>query len=212
MKRKRRGILHWFFYLVKIILLVGLILSIYFGTKIYQDVKRVETYREQVTALTGQYHIQGYEKLVLAIIYTESKGKGIDLMQSAESLADEEAQITTQADSLNQGVSYLSQAITQADQAGCDLETAVQSYNFGLDYINFIKENGNENSVKLAEKYSRDILAPTLGNTEQKSYRYWQLPALIYNGGYLYENGGNIVYSDVVKLHQFFITVYEFIF
>lgn len=212
MKKRRKGIFHWLFSLIKIVFLVSLLLAIYFCYKAYYNVKQVETYRGQVEELTKEYNIAGHEKLVLAIIYTESKGVGTDLMQSSESFNGKQESVSSQTESLEQGVKYLSQAIQQADEAGCDLNTAIQAYNFGLDYISYIQANGGTNSVKLADNYSKNVLAPLLGNEEQKSYRYWQLPAIIYNGGYLYKNGGNLFYADVVQSKETVIDFFEIFF
>lgn len=212
MKRKRRGIFRLLASFIKIILLVSILALVYLGYGVYQNIKRVEVFRSQVENLTKRYGIEDQDNLVLAIIYTESKGNGMDLMQSSESLSGEIGSITTQEESLDQGIQYLAQAISQAKASGCDLETAIQSYNFGLDYIGYVQQNGGENSVKLAEKYSKEVLAPMLGNTEVTSYRYWQLPAIIYNGGYLYDNGGNIVYADVVQMKESMIRIYGIFF
>ncbi|WP_019724730.1 lysozyme family protein, partial [Enterococcus mundtii] len=77
------------------------------------------------------------------------------------------------------------------------LATAIQAYNFGKDYIAYVNERGGKNTVRLAEEYSRDVLSPLLGNDNKKTYRYWRIQSLLYNGGYLYHNGGNMFYADV---------------
>ena len=46
--------------------------------------------------------MEAYEKLIKAIILTESKGKGTDLMQSSESLHGEADIIDNPADSIDQ--------------------------------------------------------------------------------------------------------------
>ena len=85
------------------------------------------------------YHMENYENLIKAIILTESKGKGTDLMQSSESLHGEAEIIDNPADSIDQGVKYLAEMIVEAKKQGCDLWTAVQAYNFGKDYIAYVK-------------------------------------------------------------------------
>ena len=60
------------------------------------------------------YHMEAYEKLIKAIILTESKGKGTDLMQSSESLHGEADVIDNPADSIDQGVKYLAEMIMEA--------------------------------------------------------------------------------------------------
>ncbi|MGX7243417.1 lysozyme family protein [Enterococcus quebecensis] len=191
---------------ILLLLLLMLVISIgYFGFKIRQNVQQVVTYESEVERAVKENNIPEYKNLVLAIIYTESKGKSDDLMQSSESAYGERQLIGSTKESIDTGVAFLAQSIEKANEAGCDIWTAVQAYNFGLDYIGFVKERGGKNSVALAEEYSREILSPLLGNTEEKTYRYYRPQALVYNGGFLYSNGGNMFYADIVKMNQQFI-------
>ena len=41
----------------------------------------------------------------------------------------------------------------------CDLWTAVQAYNFGTDYIDYVAKNGGENTLELAESYSKSAFS-----------------------------------------------------
>ncbi|MGM0217117.1 lysozyme family protein [Enterococcus sp. AZ126] len=195
--------------IVKRLLLLFLLLLLislgYFGFKIRQNVQQVMTYEDEVEQAVKENNIPEYKNLVLAIIYTESKGRTEDLMQSSESAYGERHMIGTTKESIDNGVAFLAQSIDQANEAGCDIWTAVQAYNFGLDYIQFVKERGGKNSIHLAEKYSKEVLSPLLGNTEQKTYRYNRPQALLYNGGFLYSNGGNMFYADLVRMNEQFI-------
>ncbi|MGX7262661.1 lysozyme family protein [Enterococcus crotali] len=195
--------------IVKKLLLLFLLLLIigagYLGYQIRQNVQQVMTYEAEVEQAVKANNIPEYKNLVLAIIYTESKGRTEDLMQSSESAYGKRQMIGTTKESIDTGVSFLAQAIEKADEAGSDIWTAVQAYNFGLDYIQFVKERGGKNSIRLAEEYSREVLSPLLGNDEQKTYRYYRPQALIYNGGFLYSNGGNMFYADLVKMNEQFI-------
>ncbi|MBO0445030.1 hypothetical protein IGJ55_001716 [Enterococcus sp. AZ170] len=195
--------------IVKRILWLFLLLLIiglgYFGFKIRQNVQQVMTYETEVERVVKKNNIPEYKNLVLAIIYTESKGLSEDLMQSSESAYGKRQMIGSTEESLDAGVAFLAQAIEKSNEAGCDIWTAVQAYNFGLDYIAFVKEQGGKNSVRLAEEYSKEVLSPLLGNTNQQTYRYYRPQALIYNGGFLYSNGGNMFYADLVKMNQQFI-------
>lgn len=178
----------------------------YFGFKIHQNVQQVMAYEAEVEQAVNENNIPEYKYLVLAIIYTESKGRTEDLMQSSESAYGKRQMIGTTKESIDIGVAFLAQSINQAKEAGCDIWTAVQAYNFGLDYIEFVKARGGKNSLLLAEEYSKEVLSPLLGNTDQKTYRYYRPQALFYNGGYLYSNGGNMFYADLVKMNKQFIT------
>jgi soluble lytic murein transglycosylase-like protein len=192
----------------RIILLLFILLLIgvgYFGFKIRENVQQVMTYEDLVKQEVEKNQIPEYQELVLAIIYTESKGRTNDLMQSSESAYGQQHMIHDPQESIEIGVSFLAQSITKAKEAGCDIWTAVQAYNFGLDYIDYIKERGGKNSVELAEQYSKNVLSPLLGNTTQKTYRYYRPQSVVYNGGFLYSNGGNMFYADLVKMNGQFI-------
>nr|WP_243464882.1 lysozyme family protein [Enterococcus hirae] len=156
--------------------------------------------------------MEEYESLVKGIILTESKGKGIDLMQSSESAYGKANLIDNQKESIDQGVSYLAEMINEAKKQGCDLDTAIQAYNFGKDYIVYVKKRGGENTMEIAEEYSKNVLSPLLGNEKKTKYRYWRVPSLLYNGGYLYHNGGNMFYTKVVKMNEDLIELYDKVF
>src|SRR5699024_7506589 len=190
-----KKILFLFFFL-----LLGL--GLYYLYHNYQILKQVHQYETKVEKAIAAENITDYKELALAIIFTETKGDNDDPMQSSESKSGLPGQIEDSQESIDQGVSYLAQAIKKADQKDCDIWTAVQAYNFGLDYIDYVAENGKKNSLEIAEKYSSTVLAPQLGNEEQSRYRYLNLRAFFYNGGYLYHNGGNFYYAQLVKNNE----------
>ena len=78
--------------------------------------------------------------------------------------------------------SNFAEALAKAKEAGCDEWTGVQAYNYGLDYIQFVKERGGKHTTELAEEYSREVLSPLLGNDQNTKYRYYRWQALVYNG------------------------------
>ncbi len=209
MRKKKKRI---FFRLLTFLLLVIFSLGGYYAYRNYRILKQVHHYETQVVAAVEQHGIPEYQELAMSIIFTESKGVGEDPMQSSESAHGEPNIIQNPEQSIAQGVSYLAKAIKYADEKNCDLWTAVQAYNFGLEYIDFVANNGGKNTIELAEEYSRDTLAPLLGNTEQTMYRYIGLHAIIYNGGYLYHNGGNLFYAELVKMNEQKIKWTEFLF
>ena len=71
----------------------------------------------------------------------------------------------------------------------------MQAYNFGPAYIDYIAQNGKENTLALAKQYSRDTVAPLLGNTTGKTYSYIH-PISIFHGAELYVMGGTITILD----------------
>ncbi|WP_423253625.1 lysozyme family protein [Melissococcus plutonius] len=188
-----------FFIVILLFIFVG-----YFAFNLYRNIRQVTAFQAQVAKEAKKNDIPQHENLILAIIYTESKGKSIDLMQSSESKHSEQT-INSSEESIHQGVHFLAQALKKAEANHCDLWTGVQSYNFGLGYIDYVKLHGRKNSVPLAEHYSKEVLSPLLGNNENKKYHYYKPQAVIYNGGFLYNNGGNMFYADIVKLNQLLI-------
>ena len=70
------------------------------------------------------------EELVLAMIYTETKGKEGDVMQSSESASGSTNTINDNASSIRQGVQTLTDNLYLAQKKGVDVWTAVQAYNF----------------------------------------------------------------------------------
>nr|AIA94374.1 CAZy families GH23 protein [uncultured Enterococcus sp.] len=107
-------------------------------------------------------------------------------MQSSESVYGKQNQFDTPEQSIEQGVSYLAELIEKAEQMNCDLWTAVQAYNFGTDYIDYVAERGGVNTLELAETYSREVLSPLLGNDTEQTYTLLGHPIGLYNGGHLY--------------------------
>lgn len=203
-----KTLIKFIFRLFFLILILSLIL---FGVKKYQDIKKVETFSKEVATLFPENKEQ--QQLILAIILTESKGKGQDIMQASESAYNETEKITSTTESITYGTKHLKAAQEKAKSLNLDEDAAVQAYNFGLPYLDFLHEAGKKkNSVKMAEKYSKEVLSPLLGNTEGSKYRYYHLRSLLFNGGYLYTNGGNFFYADLVKYNRFFIGLYEKIF
>lgn len=199
MKKKQKSIL-------KRVLLLALIMILtiggYYFYRNYQILKQVHQYEEQVTKAVQEENIPQYKNLVLGIIFTETKGENDDPMQSSESKGGYPNQIEESQESIDQGVAFLAKAIKKAEAEGCDLWTAVQAYNFGLDYIDYVAEHGGTNSLELAERYSKSTLSPQLGNDTQTRYRYLSLHSVFYNGGYLYHNGGNFFYANLVKANE----------
>lgn len=182
--------------------LLLLALGGYYVYRNYKVLKQVHQYETKVEKAVDSEDISEHKELVLAIILTETKGADNDPMQSSESKNGSPGQIQDSQESIDHGVAFLAQAIKKAEKKDCDVWTAVQAYNFGLDYIDYIAANGKKNTLAIAEKYSQEVLAPKLGNTDQTKYRYLNLTAFFYNGGYLYSNGGNFFYAQLVKSNE----------
>lgn len=183
--------------LLQWLLVTGLLVICFYAYRIHRDVTNVLRYQPMVQKILDENDSQSNEELVLAMIYTETKGKSVDVMQSSESRTGAPNTITNSEESIRQGVEYLNQTISEAREKGCDMWTAIQAYNFGSGYIDFVAKRGGKNTTTLAKEYSRDVLAPKLGNKTGKSY-FSMYPVAFLNGGQLYVNGGNIYYADQV--------------
>lgn len=194
---------------IRRVLVVAVFLFV--GYKLYhihQDVKQVMTYKPMVRGILNERDTPANEELVLAMIYTETKGKEGDVMQSSESVSGSTDTINDNASSIRQGVQTLTNNLYLAQEKGVDVWTAIQAYNFGPAYIDFIAQNGKVNTLTLAKKYSRDTVAPTLGNTSGKTYRYIN-PISIFQGGELYVDGGNYYYSRQVQLNLYVMKIFN---
>ena len=197
------------FKFIRRVLVVAVFLFV--GYKLYhihQDVKQVMTYKPMVRGILNERDTPANEELVLAMIYTETKGKEGDVMQSSESVSGSTDTINDNASSIRQGVQTLTNNLYLAQEKGVDVWTAIQAYNFGPAYIDFIAQNGKVNTLTLAKKYSRDTVAPTLGNTSGKTYRYIN-PISIFQGGELYVDGGNYYYSRQVQLNLYVMKIFN---
>lgn len=189
--------------------LILVLFVLFAGYKIYQvhhDVKQVMKYRTLVREVLDEHDTAANEELVLAMIYTETKGKDTDVMQSSESATGQTNAITDNKESIRQGVQTLSDNLELASQKKVDVWTAVQAYNFGQAYIDYVAKNGGENTLELAKKYSKEVVAPSLGNVTGKTYVYLS-PISLFRGSKLYINGGNFYYSRLVRLNMYIMRV-----
>lgn len=173
--------------------------------KIHTNVQHVLTYESRVKEVLAEDHIDSTTNvdLVLAMIYTETRGKSDDVMQSSESSTGTTNTIRDSRESIRQGVTVLSENLEEAANQNVDPWTAVQAYNFGKAYIDYVAENGGTNTVELAKTYSRQVVAPSLGNKTEETYTYYQPVAMFYGGGTLYTNGGNFYYAKEVQFNLF---------
>ena len=75
--------------------------------------------------------------------------------------------------------------------------------------IDYVADNGGVNTVELAKAYSKNVVAPSLGNTSGQTYTYYQPVAMYYGGGKLYTNGGNIYYAKEVQFNLFLMRMFS---
>ncbi|HEL0024185.1 lysozyme family protein [Streptococcus equi] len=190
--------------LKRVLGLVFLIFCLYEAVTIHKNVHRVLQYKPIVEHILAENGNKADIDLVLAMIYTETKGGEADVMQSSESSSGIKNSITDSQASIEHGVRLLSHNLTLAEKAGVDSWTAIQAYNFGTAYIDYIAKNGGQHTVELATTYSRTVVAPSLGNTTGQTYFYYH-PLALLSGGKLYCNGGNIYYAQEVHVNLYLI-------
>lgn len=157
------------------------------GLNVSQEVLQ---YQSLVEKYCKEFGIPDHVKTILAIMQVESGGKGSDVMQSSESLGLPPNSLDTES-SIKQGCKYFSELIKGIEQHGCDLNTAIQSYNFGGGFINYVASHGKKYSYELAEIFSKEKAG---GNR----VTYTNPIAIPINGGWRYAYG-NQFYVKLVE-------------
>lgn len=91
-----------------------------------------------------EYGISDYVNYLLAIMQVESGGTGTtDVMQASESLGLPLNSLSVE-DSIKQGCKYFSELLKSAEAKGCDINTVVQSYNYGGGFIDYVSSHGKK--------------------------------------------------------------------
>ncbi|MDO7285907.1 lysozyme family protein [Shouchella clausii] len=168
----------------------------------------VEQWRELVTNVAEAQGMSDFVPLILAIIQVESGGKGTrDIMQSSESAGYPRNYFQTEEASVQQGISYLKSIVQTLRGFNSGFENngklIAQSYNFGSPFANYVGKQGGEYTLEVAETYSRTVVAPSLGNTTGETYSYVNEVSKSVGKTYLYRNGGNFLYGELVGQYLF---------
>lgn len=114
----------------------------------------VENYRPIVEDYADQYDVGKYVDVILAMMMQESGGRGNDPMQASESYCGERECIKDPMLSIKQGIYYFSKNLDAADG---DLELAVQSYNYGSGFIDYVREQSGSYSQETAIAFSQEM-------------------------------------------------------
>ncbi len=115
---------------------------------------QVWEYKPTVEKYAKQFGVTQYVDVMLAMMMQESGGRGNDPMQSSESYCGERGCIDKPELSIKQGVYYFSQTIKQANG---DLKLAIQSYNFGKGFIDYINNNSGTYTQEAAINFSQKM-------------------------------------------------------
>ncbi|MFD3260708.1 lysozyme family protein [Paenibacillus lentus] len=155
----------------------------------------VLAHKPMVEKYAKEYGIEEYVNILLAIIQVESGGTAEDVMQSSESLGLPPNSLSTE-ESIKQGVKYFSELLASSDRLGVDLESVIQSYNYGGGFLGYVASRGNKYTFELAQSFSKEY-------SDGEKVSYPNPIAIPINGGWRY-NYGNMFYVPLVK--QYLVT------
>lgn len=150
---------------------------------------------------TKLYGISDYIGLAYALIMVENPSTDgtDDIMQSSESAGHPGPGYLTGEASVKQGCKHLAEQIKNGQTQNVDIWGVMQGYNFGSAYIPWLANRGGKNTTDLAAEYSRDVVAPSLGNTTGATYPYVNAVSQADGRTYLYVNGGNFHYAAMIR-------------
>lgn len=160
------------------------------GGYVLEVSEEVMAYKHLVTRYCNEYGIGGYVDYILAIMQVESRGMGQDVMQSSESLGLPPGSLDPES-SIREGCRLFATLIVQMEERGCDLDTVIQSYNYGGGYMRYVLRNGGKHSFSLAEGFARE-------RSGGVKVTYSNPIAVERNGGWRYKYG-NMFYVELVK-------------
>lgn len=103
-----------------------------------------------------EYDGTEYVPYILALMQVESGGTGGDPMQSSESLGYPPNTITDPNKSIQQGVKFFVENMKKAIGQGSDIKTALQAYNYGGGFVDYVVKNGGTYTFDLAKQFSYD--------------------------------------------------------
>lgn len=151
--------------IIVLIIVIAMIVSLFgqssLGTYGTGEIpEAVLVYKPHIEEELKKYGREEHINVLLAITTQESGGTAsLDIMQASESLGYPPNTITDPLYSIEVGVSYFDEVMTQAENAGVDVDTGIQSYNMGNGYINFVAQNGGKHSEELAQQFSNQMKA-----------------------------------------------------
>lgn len=123
----------------------------------------VEQWREEVEFYADMYEVAEYVDVLLAIIAQESGGdeeRTPDIMQCSASAGLPSNTIKNPIESIRQGTWYFSNLLSQGTDRGVDMDSVIQSYNFGAGYIDYIAdEKAGHHSEGAAREFSGRMCA-----------------------------------------------------
>lgn len=119
-------------------------------------------WKDTVEAELEKYNLTEYADLLLVIIQMESNGKLPDVMQSSESIGLPPNSIVDPVRSIEVGVAHFKSIYDDMNKYNVDIQTLIQSYNFGNGFIPYVANNGGVWKQSLSDKFAT-IHAQKLG-------------------------------------------------
>lgn len=118
----------------------------------YIFTKKVEKHRPLVEKYARENEVEDHVDVLLAMMMQESGGRGDDPMQASESLCGEVGCIDDPEKSIQQGITYFAKSLTAAKG---DVELAVQAYNFGLGFVDYVHAEHQSFDEAVAIEFSQ---------------------------------------------------------
>lgn len=147
-------------------------------------------YKDTVSKYAEENEVSEYTDYLLAIMQIETRGRGSDVMQASESLGLPPNTLGPE-DSIAQGCAYFAEILRYARAKGCDFDAVLQSYNFGINYLDYAAERGGDSDLGMAASFAE-------WKSGGETARYTARIAREYNGGWRYKYG-NMFYAELVK-------------
>lgn len=184
-------VLFGFFFFFLIFMLIGFQEN---ETELQVDTKNLSpevlVHLPMVEKYCKQFDIMEYIPYILAIIQVESGGTAVDVMQSSESLGLPPNTLGTD-ESIKQGCKYFSELLASIEAKECDLDTAIQAYNYGGGFVGYVAKRGKQYTFALAEAFGNEY-------SGGEKVNYPNPVAIAVNGGWRY-GYGNMFYVALVK-------------
>lgn len=120
----------------------------------YIFTNNVEQYRPLIEEYAIEQEVEEHVDVLLAMMMQESGGRGDDPMQASESLCGEVGCIDDAEQSVKQGVTYFSKSL---EAANGDVELAVQAYNFGIGFVDYVNAKDSIYNEEIAIQFSQEM-------------------------------------------------------
>lgn len=149
----------------------------------------VTAYKPLVEQYAKASGVEAYVDVLLAMMMVETRGEGNDVMQSSESLGLPINSLEPEA-SIEQGCKVFASHLEYSQRLGCDLDSVIQSYNFGPGYLEYVAGNGKVHTFDLACEFAEKM-------SGGEKVEYVNDLSSERNGGWRY-NYGNMFYVELV--------------